>query len=111
YVEGSVGDDVFFTSKTFSPDNDGFEDRLEINYRFSESGFMANIDIYTDQGRLIKRLLRNQSIATQGTIYWDGLSDANTRLPVGMYIAVMEVYNANGAHKVYRKSFVLAARL
>jgi len=111
YVDESAAEDVFLTAKTFSPDNDGFEDRLEINYRLPESGFMANIDIYTDQGRLIKRLVRNQSIATQGVFFWDGLSDANTRLPVGVYIAVVEVYNAFGVRKVYRKSFVLAARL
>ncbi|MFB2121357.1 lamin tail domain-containing protein [Parapedobacter sp. 2B3] len=111
FPDGVLEEHVFLASKTFSPDNDGFEDRLEINYRFPESGFMATVDIYTDQGRLAKRLVRNQSIATQGTIYWDGLSDANTRLPTGMYIAVVEVYNAVGVRKVYRKSFVLVARM
>jgi len=111
YVDESAAGEVFLTSKTFSPDNDGFEDRLAINYRLPESGFMANIDIYTDQGRLIKRLVRNESVATQGVIFWDGLSDANMRLPVGVYVAVVEVYNAFGVRKVYRKSFVLAARL
>src|SRR5690606_17158201 len=105
------GNHVFLTSKTFSPDGDGYEDRLEINYRLPEGGFMANIDIYTDHGRLVKKLLRNQSLASQGTIYWDGLSDANARLPIGMYVAVIEVYNANGVRKIFRKSFVLAARL
>ncbi|MEC3881875.1 lamin tail domain-containing protein [Parapedobacter sp. 10938] len=109
---GTGGEDrVFLASKTFSPDNDGYEDRLEINYRMPGAGFMANIDIYTDQGRLAKRLVRNQSMATHGTIYWDGLSDANARLPIGMYVAVIEVYNANGVRKIYRESFVLAARL
>ncbi len=111
YVDETSEGHVFLTSKTFSPDDDGFEDRLEINFRLPRRGFMANIDIYTDQGRLVKRLVRNQSVATQGTIGWDGLSDANTRLPIGMYVAVVEVYHADGARKVYRKGFVLAARL
>lgn len=102
---------VFLTSKTFSPDNDGFEDRLEINYRLPEGGFMANIDIYTDQGRLVKRLVRNQSMAIRGTVYWDGLSDASTRPAIGMYVAVVEVYNVKGVRKLYRCSFVLASRL
>jgi len=111
YVGELSGVSISLTSKTFSPDSDGFEDRLEINYRLPEGGFMANIDIYTDQGRLVKRLVRNQSMATGGTIYWDGLSDTNTGLPIGMYVAVVEVYNASGVRKIYRKSFVLAARL
>lgn len=109
---GEAGEDpVFLTSKTFSPDNDGYEDRLEINYRLPESGFMANIDIYSDRGRLVKRLVRNESMATQGAIYWDGLSEGNTRLPVGMYVAVVEVYNAQGVRNIYRESFVLAVWL
>lgn len=109
---GGTGEDaVFLTSKTFSPDNDGYEDRLEINYRLPDGGFMANIDIYSDRGSLVKRLVRQQSMAISGTIYWDGLSDANTRLPIGMYVAVIEVYNTKGKRKIYRNSFVLAARL
>ncbi|WP_079717994.1 lamin tail domain-containing protein [Parapedobacter luteus] len=102
---------IFLTSKTFSPDNDGFEDELEINYQFPDQGFMATVNIYNDKGVLVKRLQRNQSLANKGTITWDGLSDANQPLPVGIYIAVIETYNAHGARKVYRKSFVLAARL
>ena len=109
-VEAS-GDNIFLVSKTFSPDNDGFEDFLEINYHFSKSGNMANIDIYNDKGQLVKRLQRNQSMATQGVITWDGLSDTNQRLPVGIYIALIEIYNAQGMRNVYRKGFVLAAKL
>lgn len=106
-----IEETVYFTSKTFSPDNDGFEDQLEINYHFPESGFMASIDIYSDKGRLVKRLQRNQSMAVRGTITWDGLSDTNERLPIGIYVAVIDIYHEKGMRKVYRKSFVLAARL
>lgn len=109
-VEAS-GDHIFLASKTFSPDHDGFEDFLEINYRFSKNGYMANIDIYNDRGQLVRRLQRNQSMAMQGVITWDGLSDTNQRLPVGIYIAVIEIYNAYGIRKMYRKSFVLATKL
>ena len=109
-ADADAAEGVFLASKTFSPDHDGFEDQLEINYRFGKSGFMANIDIYTDQGQLARRLQRNQSMATQGTISWDGLSDTHQRLPIGIYIAVIEIYHADGARKIYRKSFVLAAK-
>jgi len=111
YAAEPAGEGFFLTSKTFSPDGDGFEDQLEINYIFPESDLMANIDIYDDGGRLVKRLLRNQHIATQGTFTWDGLADANQRLPVGLYVAVIEVYNAQGVRKIYRKGFALATRL
>lgn len=98
-------------SRTFSPDNDGFEDELEITYLLQQNGFMANIDIYNANGYLVKKLQRNQSLATQGRITWDGLSDAGQRLPIGIYIAVVETYHPEGATKIYRLSFVLAGRL
>lgn len=111
YTHEPLKEEVFLTSDTFSPDHDGFEDQLEINYHLPESGFMANIDIYSANGRLVKRLVRHLSVATSGTIYWDGLSEGNIRPPVGMYIAVIEIYNAHGVRKTYRKGFALAARL
>ena len=99
------------TSRTFSPDNDGFEDELEITYALPQSGFMAKIDIYNANGYLVKKLCRNQSLATQGRIGWNGLSDANQRPPLGLYVAVIEIYHPTGTTKIYRLSFVLAARL
>ncbi len=103
--------DFVLASKTFSPDGDGYEDRLEINYRLPESGFMANIEVFNDKGQRVRRLQRNQLMATHGTITWDGLSDTNQRLPMGIYLAVIELYHAQGIRKVYRKPFVMAARL
>lgn len=101
----------FLESQTFSPDSDGFEDEMGITYLLSENGFMANIDIYNFSGKLVKKLYRNQSLATKGRIVWDGVSDTGQRLPIGIYIAVIEIYHPAGAQKVYRMSFVLAAAL
>jgi len=101
----------FLESQTFSPDNDGFEDEMGIAYLLPESGFMANVDIYNSSGQLVKKLYRNQSLATNGRMVWDGMSDAGQRLPLGIYVAVIEIYHARGATKMYRMSFVLAAAL
>ncbi len=107
-MEGASG--VYLTSKTFSPDGDGFEDILEINYHFPEPGIMASISIYDDKGRLVRRLQRNQSLATRGTVTWDGRSDTHRPLSMGIYIALIEVYNSEGMRKTIRRSFVLAKK-
>ena len=101
----------FLNSKTFSPDNDGFEDELEISYFLPDPGFMVNIEIYDTGGQLVKKLQRNQSLGTQGYITWDGLSDSGQHLPIGIYIAAIEIYHPQGETKMYRLSFVLAAKL
>ncbi len=101
----------FLASRTFSPDQDGFEDELTIAYHLPESDWMANIEIYNDSGRLVRKLHRNQRMATEGTVTWDGLSDAQQPLPIGIYIAMIEIYHPKGLKKQYRLGFVLAARL
>ncbi|SEM05994.1 Lamin Tail Domain [bacterium A37T11] len=95
-------------SKTFSPDQDGFEDELQLKFTLPESGYMASVEIYHESGLLIRRLLRNQSIATDGLLTWDGYTDGNSIAPPGIYIIQLELYHLNGTRKHYRKGFVLA---
>ncbi len=104
------GEGLFLKSRTFSPDQDGFEDTLEINYRFAEGGMMANVDIYNDQGVKVRGLIRNQSLAREGQLTWDGVGDSGRRMPVGIYVAIIEIYNATGLRRLYKESFVLASR-
>jgi hypothetical protein len=102
--------DVWLNSKTFSPDHDGFEDNLHINYHFSTSGVMANAYIYNEQGRIVRHLYRNHSLSTEGELLWDGLNDQGQPLAVGIYIVYLEVYNAIDGVKKYRLSCVLSAK-
>ncbi len=104
-------EEVFLNSKTFSPDNDGFEDALMINYRFKEPGNIANINVYNDKGVLIKHLAKNMSLGQEGAVTWDGLNENSLICPVGIYIVYAEVFNLNGNVKKYRKPCVLAAKL
>ncbi|MFC6103366.1 lamin tail domain-containing protein [Olivibacter domesticus] len=102
--------DVWLNSKTFSPDHDGFEDYLHINYHFNTSGIMANAYIYNEQGRVVRHLYRNHSLSTEGELLWDGLNDQGQALPLGIYIVYFEVYNAIDSVKRYRLSCVLSAK-
>ncbi|HXH99911.1 MAG TPA: lamin tail domain-containing protein, partial [Sphingobacteriaceae bacterium] len=112
FIEEVISEEeVFLSSKTFSPDSDGFEDVLTLNYKFNEPGWIANVTIYNDKGVLIKKLTKNHSLAANGTIYWDGLNEFNEKPPVGIYVLYMEVFNLQGKVKKYRRSFVLAAKL
>lgn len=102
--------DIWLNSKTFSPDHDGFEDDLHINYHFNTSGSMANAYIYNEQGSIVRHLCRNHSLSIEGELLWDGLNDRGQPLPVGIYIVYFEVYNAIDSVKKYRLSCVLSAK-
>lgn len=100
----------WLTSKTFSPDNDGRDDELQINYQFSKNSSVTTIYIYNDQGKRVRQLCKNYSLATRGTIIWDGLGDLHQRLPLGIYLIYIETYNAIDGVKKYRESCVLTAK-
>ncbi|MAC96250.1 MAG: hypothetical protein CMC96_12210 [Flavobacteriales bacterium] len=97
--------------ETFSPDNDGYQDWLNINYQFPESGNVANVKIYDRQGRLIKELIKNELLAKSGTFKWDGITEDNNKARIGIYVIYFEVFNPNGDQKVYKKTAVVAGYL
>ena len=95
----------------FSPDNDGFEDVLNINYKFDEPGLVGNVMIYDSYGRKVRVLTQNEFLGTYGTITWDGLKDSNEKVRIGTYIIYFEVFNTSGIVNGYKKTCVVATRL
>ena len=111
YISASIGGDEFaLPSRTFSPDNDGFEDLLQINYNLPVPGMVANVKIFNDKGMLIRYLLKNSTLNNQGILMWDGLNDFNKASDSGIYVVYAEIFDTNGTVKVYRKSFALAIK-
>lgn len=104
--------DFNFTSSTISPDNDGFEDVLQVSYEMSEPGLLGSFVIYDDRGREIRKLFSNELLGTQGAFVWDGVSDDEVKASIGTYVAVFEAFSTDGA-LIYTKTkaFVVAGKL
>jgi hypothetical protein len=97
-------------SNTLSPDSDGFEDFLLINYNIDAIGYVGNIAIYDAQGRFIKQLVNNELLMQEGTIQWDGSNEAGEKCIIGPYIIFAEIFNPDGKVKRYKKTCILAAK-
>ena len=95
----------------FSPDEDGYQDILRLNYQNSAPGYTANIRIFDSEGRQIKRLANNLSLSTEGAIIWDGITDDNKKATVGVYIIVANIFNPNGDTEDYKIAVTVAGRL
>lgn len=91
----------------FSPDNDGFQDVLNISYAQDQAGSVANISIFDRDGRLIRLLTRNQLLATSGTISWDGIRDDGAKARIGVYIVFIELFDLKGNVSSTKKTCVL----
>jgi hypothetical protein len=110
-MDQQVQGEITVTPETFSPDNDGFDDILTIDYNFPERGYVATITIFDAAGRPVRYLQRKALSAQKGSYRWDGLGEKGQKLNVGIYIVVTEIFNLQGKRKQFRNAVVLARRL
>lgn len=82
--------------KSFSPDNDGYNDLLQINYELENDGYSVSVTIYSAEGIQVRKLYNNQLLSTQGTLFWDGTNDAGGVAQIGVYIAYIEYIHPEG---------------
>ncbi len=97
--------------KIFSPDMDGYNDFLFINYHLSESGYTGSISIYDINGRMVRKLVNNEIWATDGIFRWDGLDDQQNLLPMGHYLIYTELFLLDGSVKKNMSVCVLARKV
>ncbi len=96
----------------FSPDNDGFEDFLSINYALPTNSAMVRLRIYDVTGRLVRLLANDEPASSSGTIIWNGLDDKGERVRIGMYIILFEALdNFGGTVRTMKDVAVVAAKL
>ncbi len=93
--------------KTFSPNDDGFQDYLLLLYDVDKPDFMCNIAIYDIEGRLVKKLISNELLASKSQIKWEGETDEKLKAPTGTYIIYIELISPQGEVKRLKKVCVL----
>lgn len=103
-------DDVQITPKTFTPDHDGIDDFLTIQYSFLRQGTVVNIKIFDASGNLVRHLEKNALCGTSGKFYWDGLDENRQQLPQGIYLIHIESFHPSGTKKIFKKTSVLGRR-
>jgi hypothetical protein len=112
YYPALTNGEFSFTSAIVSPDNDGFEDVLQVNYEMSEPSLLGTFTIYDDRGRKIRELFKSELLATKGTFAWDGVSDSETKASIGTYVAVFEAFALDGKLMfTKRQAFVVAGKI
>jgi hypothetical protein len=104
-----AGGEVVIEPEIFSPQIPP-NDFTKINYHFSQSGNVANVSIYDQQGHLIKTIANNEVLGVEGFFRWDGDRDDGGRARAGYYVAWVEVFNASGEVNTFRKRIVVSFR-
>lgn len=91
----------------FSPNNDGQNDILSIQYNFLVPGNMISVYAFDQHGMLIQKIADNQLCGTSGTFIWDGFDNKKQRASPGIYIILSETLNMLGKRMRFKKAVVV----
>ena len=109
--EGTAASAFELSPAIFSPDNDGFDDVLQINYKMDEAGYQLNVKIFDSRGREILHLIENELMGTEGSLVWDGQDMNHEKADMGIYILYFEYFDLQGNVKSEKLTTVLGGRL
>lgn len=83
-------------SNQLSPNLDGVEDLLWIDYTFPEPGIVAHLDVYRTDGIRVGKLWDGFLLGTSGYYVWDGCVQGK-RLVAGDYILFIKHFSLQGS--------------
>ena len=101
---------IMLESPVFSPDNDGFQDVLVINFHFNTPGVVCRMQVIDLNGRTVRVIAANAVCGITGSFTWDGLDEQGKRLPVGQYVILTDAFTVTGDRHRYKQSVAIAAR-
>jgi len=105
-VLGKVGE-LCLSPEIFTPDGDGYNDQLQIDYRLPEPGGLLTISIFDSRGMKLSDLCKKMPAQRErGTLFWNGETEKG-RAPTGMYIIYLEYIYHNKSTKA-KKTTILA---
>ena len=88
-----------FSSALVSPDGDGYQDVLEVEYRMERADLMADAEVYNAAGAMVARLLNSALLGSHGTLEWNAEG-----LPRWRYLVQIVVYDRSGMRQALRRT-------
>jgi hypothetical protein len=93
-----------------SPDDDGYEDFLDIHYLLPQEGYAATVGIFDSDGNRVKYLVRQELLGTEGALRWDGDTEDGSKARPGVYILFLEIFRPDGSVMRLKKVFAVVAK-
>jgi len=106
HPEGNWG--VSISPRVCIPGNNDRNNHIGINYRFGQAGYLANIMVLNASGMLIRTLVNNELLGTEGCYSWNGICDNNSKAGAGLYIVLLELTDVSGKIQRYKQTAIIA---
>ncbi len=84
-----------------SPDNDGYQDVLLLQYTMDLPEYVGTVRIYDSAGQLKRTLKQGELMGMSGEWIWDGLTDEGQKASLGIHVISLEAFHPSG--EVIRK--------
>lgn len=101
--EDDQNETVVLSSRKISPDNDGYEDVLVIGINSDDPGTIVSVLIFDETGTFVTKLAENYMAGSNASIVWDGCRNDGRPVRPGIYILLIEMYNAGGRVSKWKK--------
>lgn len=98
---------ITISPDAFSPNSDGYNDELKIAYELDKPGYMATVRIFDANGIPVLTVANNEIAGMHGEFAWDGKDETGHRQNMGVYIVLVEIFNADGTVHRIKKGVVL----
>jgi hypothetical protein len=99
----ATNDKVIFSSKKITPDNDGIEDFLEIQFSLTGNGNIVTVLIFDETGNYVKKIASNFFAGPGASLIWDGTADDGSAVKTGIYIVLVTLYDDTGKTNRWKK--------
>ncbi|MBP5546234.1 MAG: lamin tail domain-containing protein [Bacteroidales bacterium] len=93
-----------FSSTLVSPDGDGYQDEIIIDYLLEDNEIYANVIFFDARGKLVRRLLNNALLGTHGSIVWDGRGENGQTLAKGRYVLYINLHDLHGTQQSIKRA-------
>lgn len=78
-----------------------------LRYQLADAGYRCRIWIFDTMGRRIAEIANLSTLATEGTLRWDGIGYDGSRPKPGIYIFYAELFLPNGTTHTQREVFLI----
>ena len=95
------------TPEVFSPNNDGDRDFTTIILQ-NEKASKTSISVYDNRGFIIKEICHSELVNQDAKWIWNGLDQNNIKLPISIYMVVIELIDKDGKQEVLRHPVVIS---
>ena len=97
------GDMVVLSSTKITPDNDGNEDFLIIDFKLKGMGNVISVDVFNETGRFMKRVTDNLFAGSEASVVWNGTAEDEKLVNTGIYILLISVFDENGKSERWKR--------